>query len=71
MANAVNTTPISINDYLSGHILGQNLRVITSFVRKYPLLTYMGFNIPNHYKESILSDSLSYEDAQQINFKEV
>jgi len=32
---------------------------------------YFGFSIPNHYKDSILSDSLTYEEAQSINFKDI
>jgi len=35
------------------------------------MLAYFGFSIPNHYKDSILSDSLTYEEAQSINFKDI
>jgi len=71
MWNAVNTTPISVQSYLDENVLGKNLRVISSIVRKFPMLAYFGFSIPNHYKDSILSDSLTYEEAQSINFKDI
>lgn len=71
MGNAVNNTPISVQGYLDENVLGKNLRVISSIVRKFPMLAYFGFNVPNHYRDSILSDSLTYEEAQTINFKEV
>ena len=51
--------------------LGRNVYVISTIVRDYPMLAYLGFNIPNHFKESILSESLKYEDAKTINFKAI
>lgn len=71
MWNAVNNTPISVQSYLEDNVLGKNIRVISSIVRKFPMLAYFGFSVPNHYRDSILTDSLTYEEAQTINFKEV
>lgn len=50
---------------------GKNIYVVTSVIRKYPLLAYLWFNIPNNYKQAILDDKLTYEEAGKINFKEI
>lgn len=69
MANA-QWTPVSISTLLDT-AAWKNVYVISSIVRKYPLLAYFWFNIPNHYKEAILWDKLSYNDAASIDFKQV
>lgn len=63
-------TPVSLGALLDTQA-GKNIYVVTSIIRKYPLLAYLGFNIPNHYKQSILDDKLTYEEAGKINFKEI